>query len=167
MEADMATRVKTPMKACHECWSNFTLAEWDELQPASEHQPDPGAPDLEARHCSKCGAVLTLDRAGIDELDLTDDAAEYERHHPDADRVTADMVAPLAKEAAEPATVVATQPAAPTLPAHTRQQVLLASLRRLSPNVLHGIWLWMGRLPKEADGATLGELRALRGRLLR
>ena len=157
----MAERITTPCKACHECWANFTLAEWDELQAASEHQPDPESPNVEARHCSKCGAVLTLDRSGLDDLDLTDDPAEYERHHPNAARV---MVSEIVKPATEQAP---SKPAQPDLDAKFRQQVLVASLRRLPAHVLHGIWLWVGRLPHEADGATLAELRKLRESLPR
>lgn len=152
----MAARVETPIKSCHECWRNFTLAEWDRLEQV-EH--DDGETDR--RKCSGCGAELELDRTGLDELDLTDDAAAYEKAHPDADRVTADMVAPLRTPKVG---IESVAPSKPTYPPELVEQIVRTSMRNTAPQVAYGVTQWINRCPREADAYTLGELRALVGR---
>lgn len=149
----MAERVDTPIKSCHECWANYTLAEWDKLQEV-EHQDG----DIDRRECGKCGAELDLDRSGLDDLDLTDDPAAYEAAHPDADRVTADMIAPL-RVAHAP-----TEPPTPKRSPELVEQIVRVSLRRTAPQIAHGVAQWINRCPREADAYTLAELRALLAR---
>jgi hypothetical protein len=169
----MSERIETPIKACHQCWANFTLTEWDKLEQTDDQEA--GKP--ERRKCAKCGAVLELDRAGLDELDLTDDPAEYAKFHPHTARVApidpgpppAKKSKPKAKKKAKAEKKAAAEPAKPAekwperhglTPEQTRQ-IVLASLRRIAPHIRVHVVTWMRHCPPEADAFTLGDLRQL------
>ena len=166
-------RVETPIKSCHECWANYTLTEWNGLELVARADP-PGettgdepidfgdAYTVETRTCSKCGAELELDLAGLDDLDLTDNPAQYEAAHPNAERVQPEMLAPHRREPSAPPSEPETK--TPTHPPEMIEQIVRASLRRIAPQIAYGIALWIKRCPRLADEYTLGELRALLGR---
>jgi hypothetical protein len=177
----MSDRIETPIKACHECWRNYTLSEWDRLEPDAEQQE--GKP--ERRICS-CGVVLELDREGLDELDLTDNAADYAEHHPGTARVPIAKVAtidpgppppakkskPKAKKSkkkakTEPTPKVqavelnATKTPEPDPRKAQTEQIVRACLRRIAPGIRTQLVHWMRMCPGQADEYTIGELRAL------
>lgn len=99
-------RVETPIKSCNVCWRNYTISEWDQLELKEERG------SIEERECAQCSTVLLLDRHGLDELDLTDDADDYANHHPEAVRpavsaapAKAAAIAPLTKPATKPSQI--------------------------------------------------------------
>jgi hypothetical protein len=134
MEAIMAEQTK--LKACHECWANFTLAEWNELEPASEQ--DEGLPSLERRHCSKCGAVLVLDMDGVESI-----ADEGHGTLPPPAPVKVSATAPIDQDHRDALRLIATW------------------LRRASPMAHQAIRIWLNHVPTKADAVTVGELRKL------
>lgn len=160
------------------------MSEWDKLEPDAEQQE--GKP--ERRICS-CGVVLELEREGLDELDLTDNAADYAEHHPGSARVPIEKVAtidpgppppakkskPKAKKSKSKAKskptpkVEAVELNAKQTPKldreqaqrEQREQIVRACLRRIAPGIRAQLVHWMRMCPGQADEYTIGELRAL------
>jgi hypothetical protein len=151
MEENMA-RIKTPIKSCNVCWRNYTLSEWELLELKAERGP------FEDRECAQCCTLLTIDRTGLDELDLTDDADDYRAVHPGTARDPLPVAEPVKASAVAPLTKATTEiKRSPTSP----QAVVQTWLHRTAPQIQESVKLWIAHLPTDADAFTLGELRAL------
>ena len=151
----MAKRVETPIKSCHDCWRNYTLSEWKDLELVAKDGT------LETKHCA-CGEELTLDRDGLEDLDLTDDPNDYETHHAGAVVQPSRVVeANISKPKPTPASSSSSSSSSSN---PITRNIVAASYRRSAPGIKEGVRRWLQMVPHQADAFTLGELRELMNR---
>jgi hypothetical protein len=76
--------IDLPIKSCHgaggQCFRSFTIKDWNMLQRIGDRGPE------EVRQCPSCGELLFMDKAGLENLQLSIPRDQYAELHPGSDR---------------------------------------------------------------------------------